>query len=92
MGLAEKRSSEKAKGTQIKVQPAKAPGVFADQVIFMRSEDHFFFSFLQICAVDEDGETLMAQPAAQVYMPVSAAKRFHEKLGKALRELEGEGK
>ncbi len=92
MDLAEKRATDEAKSAPFRVRPATVPGVFADQVIFMRSEDHFFFSFLQICDVDEDGATLLAQPSAQVYMPLGAVKRFHDKLGKALKRLEEETK
>jgi hypothetical protein len=43
-------------------------------------------SFSQVFDVDEEGKALLEQVAAQVYMPIEAARQFLKNFGEALKD------
>lgn len=70
----------------VRVRSSQNTGVFADRVRFMRSKDHMLLSFSQVFDVDEEGKALLEQVAAQVYMPIEAARQFLKNFGEALKD------
>jgi len=69
----------------MKIQVPKAVGVFAEDTKLLVTDSHALLTFLQVFDVDKGAKTVLAQVAAQVYLPIAQARRLHEELGEALK-------